>query len=210
MLAGTARVDLTPPWGVELAGLGYYLNRTWRRVRDRVAATALVLDDGSTGAAIVAVDLMYLDAAFVADVRSRVAADTGIPADHVLVAASHSHNAPNAAVVRGVGEKDEVYVAWAARQAATAAILAWRNQREVTLRAGHVDLLDHTYNRTRENGAVDAAMTVLRADAPDGMPVAVAANFASHPTSMMEWDRFAVSRDYPGVMIDTLAAAMPG
>ena len=31
---GVARTRLSPPWGVELAGWGYYLNRTWRRVRD--------------------------------------------------------------------------------------------------------------------------------------------------------------------------------
>ena len=38
--SGVARTRLTPPWGVELAGWGYYLNRIWRRVRDHTAATA--------------------------------------------------------------------------------------------------------------------------------------------------------------------------
>jgi neutral ceramidase len=210
MQAGAARRDLTPPWGVELAGLGYFLNRAWQRIRDPLAATALVLDDGATAAALIAVDLMYLDAAFVADVRERIARETGIPGDHVLIGASHSHNAPNAAVVRGVGERDDHYVEWAARQASTAAIVAWRERREVRLRAGHVDLLGATYNRTRENGPVDPALTVLRADAPDGTPVAVAVNFASHSTAMMEWDRFAVSRDYPGTLTDTIEACIPG
>src|SRR2546430_13579616 len=45
---GTARRIITPPTGVELAGLGYYLNRTWERVRDDLAATALVIGDGQS------------------------------------------------------------------------------------------------------------------------------------------------------------------
>ena len=63
MNVGTARARLTPPWGVELAGWGYYLGRTWRRVRDHTAATAVVVD----GVAIVGVDIMYADAAFCAE-----------------------------------------------------------------------------------------------------------------------------------------------
>src|SRR5207249_1127844 len=31
---GVARTALTPPWGVELSGLGYYLERKWLRIRD--------------------------------------------------------------------------------------------------------------------------------------------------------------------------------
>ena len=43
--AGVARRKITPPPGVELAGLGYYLERKWQRVRDDLNATALVISD---------------------------------------------------------------------------------------------------------------------------------------------------------------------
>jgi hypothetical protein len=210
MLAGIARTDITPPRGVELAGLGYYLNRAWERIRDPLAATAVVLDDGSTAAAVIGVDLMYLDRAFVERIREQVTSETGIPADNVLVAASHSHNAPNAAFVRGVGEMDPAYAAYAGRQAATSAILAWQERRPAALRAGHADVPGVSFNRTRENGPVDRRLTVLRIDGPGGDPFAVVVNFTGHPTSMMEWDRFAVSRDYPGVLTDGLEAVVPG
>src|SRR5579859_6864003 len=59
--AGVARTRLSPASGVELAGWGYYLGRTWRRVRDHTAATALVLDDGEHAVALVAVDCLYAD-----------------------------------------------------------------------------------------------------------------------------------------------------
>ena len=33
--AGVARTTLTPFWGVELTGWGYYIERRWQRVHDR-------------------------------------------------------------------------------------------------------------------------------------------------------------------------------
>ena len=38
LLAAVSRTRLTPPWGVELAGWGYYLGRTWGRIRDHTAS----------------------------------------------------------------------------------------------------------------------------------------------------------------------------
>src|SRR5947199_4793384 len=100
---GVARTSLTPPWGVELSGWGYYLGRIWQRIRDHTAATALVMADDSGAAAIVAVDLMYIDAAFTRMVRDEVARHTPIAPSAICVACSHSHNTPTAALIRGAG-----------------------------------------------------------------------------------------------------------
>ena len=43
--AGIARREITPFWGVELTGWGYYIERRWQRVHDPLYATALVVDD---------------------------------------------------------------------------------------------------------------------------------------------------------------------
>ena len=114
---GSARTRLTPFWGVELAGWGYYLGRTWQRVRDHTAATALVVESGGTAIALVAVDLMYADAAFCDRVRALVAEAVPLSPQAICVACSHSHNTPMTAVVRGVGEVHPEYAEWAARQA---------------------------------------------------------------------------------------------
>src|SRR5947209_3312639 len=136
---GVARTRLSPPWGVELAGWGYYLNRTWRRVRDHTAATALVLDDGERSAALVAVDLMYADAEFTRAVRTEIARHTNIRPNAICVGCSHSHNTPTTAFVRGAGEVDPLYKAWAARQAATAAVLAWEQRRPAAFHVGKLE-----------------------------------------------------------------------
>src|SRR5580765_9101770 len=93
---GAARRVINPAAGVELAGLGYYLNRRWERVRDNLNATALVIGDGETCVAFVALDLMYNDAEFTRTVRKLAAAQTDLQPGAICVNFSHSHNAPTA------------------------------------------------------------------------------------------------------------------
>jgi hypothetical protein len=210
MQIGVARTRLSPPVGVELSGWGYYLGRTWQRVRDHTAATAMVLDDGTDAAALVAVDLMYADAGFTRSVRGHVAAHTTINPQAVAVGCSHSHNTPTAAFIRGAGEVDAEYVSWAARQAATAVILAWRQRRPARLRAGKAELMGWAFNRTRQNGPVDTRLSVWRADDAEGRPFAAVVNYQAHPTVMMALGASDLSRDWPGQVTDILEATNPG
>src|SRR5580765_3608251 len=137
---GTARRIITPQPGVELAGLGYYLNRTWERVRDDLTATALVIGDGSSCLALVAVDLMYNDAQFTRRVRELAAAQTDLRPEAVWVNFSHSHNAPTAGVILGAGERHFEYLEHAAQQAAAAVVEAWRKRQPARLSVGHGEL----------------------------------------------------------------------
>jgi hypothetical protein len=207
---GVARTRLTPPWGVELAGLGYYLQRTWQRIRDDLAATAMVIDDSERAVALIAVDLMYADAAFTKSVRTLIAAHTGLSPESICVGCSHSHNTPTVALIRGAGEVDAEYKSWAARQAATAAILAWKQRQPATLRVGHADLAGWAFNRTRENGPVDPRVSIWRADDAQGRPLAAVVNYQAHPTVMMHLGLADVSRDWPGQVTDLVEAAVPG
>ena len=208
--AGIARRIITPPPSVELAGLGYYLNRTGDRVRDNLTATALIISDEQSSVAILALDLMYNDAAFTDKIRRQVAAQTGLQPEAISVNFSHSHNAPTAGLIIGAGERDWHYLDSAADAAASAAIAAWTNRRPVRLYAGKSELRDMTFNRTRENGPVDTRVSVLRADGANGLPIAVAVNFHSHCTAHMDVDRHAISRDWPGEVVDQIEAALPG
>lgn len=210
LTAGVARTQITPFWGVELAGWGYYLNRTWRRIHDHLYATALAVDDGERGVVVITLDLMVIDESFTRRVRAIVERETGVRGDAVLLSCSHSHNAPAAGGLLGVGECDPCYENWAARQAATAAILAFQDLQPAELRAGHVDLAELTYNRTRTGGPVDARLTALRVDRRDGRAMAAVVNFGAHPTVHTKLRPFDVTRDVPGQVCDSLEAALPG
>ena len=91
LLAGAAKVDITPQ---DLTGLTNLWRTPFEGVHDRIYLRALVVSDGTNSAAIVASDLLeYGDTT---DIRERVEKDTGIPADHIVITASHAHNTPRA------------------------------------------------------------------------------------------------------------------
>src|ERR1041385_1707860 len=210
-LVGVARRIITPRKNVELAGLGYYLNRTPERVRDDLAATALVIEDKKgNSVAIVALDIMYADENLTRKIRERVAAKTGIPANAICVNCSHSHNAPSAAFVRGVGELDADYIAQTAGAAAEAIIQAWQERKPATLRAGFGEAKGMAFKRSRENGPVDTKLGILCADTLDGKPLAVAVNYHCHLNAHLETDLRAVSRDWSGEVVDQIETALPG
>jgi hypothetical protein len=208
--AGVSRASITPFEGVELTGWGYYIERRWRHIRDDLQATALVVDDGRHTAAIVALDLMVIDDRFTRVTRERISVATGIPPDALLLTCSHSHNAPAAGGLRGVGECDPAYEDWASRQAATATMLAWRNRVPARATIAHDDIHGLSYNRTRPAGPIDTQLTTLRIATVDGAPLAFVVNFQAHPcvqTILRPWD---VTRDVPGEVCDRIEAALPG
>lgn len=208
---GVNRRSIAPPWGVELAGWGYYLQRTWLRVRDDLNATALVVsDEAENSVALVALDLMYNDQGLTRAIRERAAAETDLKPEAICVNCSHSHNAPTAGFIRGAGVQDLEYLRFVSRQAATAIIMAWRNRQAAKLYTGWAELAGVSYNRTREGGAVDTRVSVLRADGSNGYPLAVLVNFHAHPCEHTQEDPRAVSRDVPGEVVDQLEAALPG
>jgi len=89
---GAAAVKITPPDGIPMAG--YYSMRLSDGVLDDLYAKAVVLDDGKTKLAMVVCDLIRTTEAVVAESRRLIAAETGIPADHVMISATHAHTGP--------------------------------------------------------------------------------------------------------------------
>jgi len=89
LFAGAARIDITPH---DLTGLTNLWERPFEGVHDRIFVRALVVDNGINCAAIVAADLVEFGDT--AQIRKRVEKEIGIPADHIIIAASHDHSAP--------------------------------------------------------------------------------------------------------------------
>ncbi len=90
--AGFGRSDITPKIPTPMAG--YYHVRMSTETHDSLWAKATVLDDGQQQVAIVALDLISTTSWMVTEARTRIQTLTGIPAQNILIGASHSHTGP--------------------------------------------------------------------------------------------------------------------
>ena len=89
--AGAAQTDITPPLGTIINGefVAFYAHT----IHDPLYAKALVLQNAGMSLAIVIVDICAMDKEFITEVKKEITALTGIPAEHILIAATHTHYA---------------------------------------------------------------------------------------------------------------------
>ena len=91
--AGAAKVDITPKiWPVQL--VGSFHERLADKAHDPLYARAIVCDDGQTRLAIVIVDNCLIGRNYLDRAKALAAEHTRLRADHILVAATHTHTAP--------------------------------------------------------------------------------------------------------------------
>ncbi len=88
--AGFAERDITPEIGMEVPG--GYGKAFAKRIHDRCKVRAALFDDGKQRVAIVGLDALIVPRQLVLEAREQIRARTGIPAEAVMIAASHSHS----------------------------------------------------------------------------------------------------------------------
>ena len=106
--AGAAVVDVTPPKLPVLVN-GGMLSRYVDKIKTPVNARALVVADDKTQAAIVVVDSCMMGRDLLDEAKALAAKATGIPADRMLISATHAHSAPASMGCLGT-EADPAYV----------------------------------------------------------------------------------------------------
>jgi hypothetical protein len=89
---GVGITVINPFLDVPLAG--YYYPRPPVGIHDDLHAKTLVFDDGHDQIVLVACDLVELPRAAVENARQRIQKSFGIPPDHILITATHSHTGP--------------------------------------------------------------------------------------------------------------------
>jgi len=91
--AGAAVVDISPPKLPVLVN-GGMLSRYVDKITSRVHARAIVATDGQTELAIVVADSCMMSREVLDDAKKLAAAKTGIPAERMLISATHAHSVP--------------------------------------------------------------------------------------------------------------------
>ncbi len=216
--------DITPPVGAEMPG--GFTRRKGTGVRDKLLAVACVVHDGKTPVALVGIDALFITKPTVLVARRLIQQATKIPADNVLIGASHTHTGGPMADCLGC-DADPAYLDKVARAIAAAVQTAW-----TTLHAAEVGIGTGTegsisYNRRflmrdgREithpgkpgtphhkdivapAGPIDADVGVLAARDPKGKVRGVVVNFACHSTVVGGLE---FSADYAGYLRKHLQA----
>ncbi len=221
--AGAARVKLDPPAGLAMLGYGSRVGRN-AGVHDDLAANALVLEDGGAKVAIAGVDILAIGIRIADDIRERVAADTGIPADSVLICATHTHSAPafnifatpRAAAIPADG-RDLEWERALPGKIASAIVQAHERLEPAMLRAATTQFSLGINRRlmrpnrqiqlaANRSGPADAEATALGAYRPNGSPIAFLMNYPCHGVVLCE-DNLLYSRDWPGFAADEIESA---
>ena len=186
--AGAAKSQITPPVGGLLQS---GMTVTSVGVLDDLYSTAVVLDDGATKVALVGNDLIYMEASLAAAIRARIAEQVGIPGDHVLLNASHTHSGPSISVL-SPDPVDMEYRAWVIQRIADTVARADAALEPASLAIGEAEGMFAINRRKVVDGTssmlpnyedtVDNRARVVRVDRLDGSVLAVVFSVACHGT----------------------------
>lgn len=190
--AGTATVEITPS---DLTGLNA-MGPDFIGVHDRLFVRALVLATDAATIALVSLD--QLEVGVTVDLRSRIEAETGIPSSHILIAPTHSHNAPRAGLTPEGGLSRAPSARSLQQTSATfdaiAEAVAMANARRVSAKMGTTTgYVDANTNRNvlrdgewvlgaASDGPSDKRVVVLTVDEAGGGALATVFIYAVHPT----------------------------
>ena len=100
--AGTAQVDITPQ-KFPVFVCGGFLSQSANGVNDPLFARCLVLDDGATKLVLMVVDTVAIPNSINDNVRAAAAKATGIPAENMMISATHTHT--GGALIGALGTK---------------------------------------------------------------------------------------------------------
>ena len=216
-LVGAATRDITPEGAVNLGGFGLgdgtvipdaIVGRGGfgESRGERIAARAIVFDDGEKTIALANIETQGMFAAYedgpfgLDDIANAVAAEVpDLPADHILIASDHSHSAPD--TIGAWGGVETAYFEYIRDQAIAAIKEAYALRRFADVRAGHSDASDLIYNQSCSEAlnqdkeptytgpeicatpGKDGMFRIVQATAPGGDVVATLGAFAAHATA---------------------------
>jgi neutral ceramidase len=219
LLAGEGVVDTTPPLGIEMGGFHRPPDnpRLITGIRQPTSARALWLACGDVQAAVVSLDMLDVSYEFTGRVQAEVARETGIPASHVRVCATHSHSMPAFQFSHQWGAVPQEYMAAVAKKVVEACRLAKEDLAPAEVYLGKARAVGANFNRTTKKFKTDAEFTknstederwldtmlhVLRLERPGGRRTLAWYHFSNHPVCFRD---SLAGPDWPGLVAKRVA-----
>jgi hypothetical protein len=221
LLVGAAEVEITPAVGTPLAG--NLMPRPSTGVEDPITFKAVVLESGGVTIAYVLADLIALERSVGDKMVAAASKRTGIPAENIAWAASHTHTGPY--VWEANPATDLKWLATLPEKFAAAVELAHQSRRPARMcrERGYNNTLIHNRRLKYKDGReintwlldrgedevqclgsaapIDPEIGILSFDDEQGVPIAILWHFTLHTNSNFG-PKF--SADYPGVVAGRL------
>ncbi len=203
---GWAKVNITPSYATPTAGYGNRRGKLYTSIHDSIWVRAFVFDNGAQKAALVSADLLIIPPEVTTTLTRRLP-EIGLSIDQVFLCATHSHNSVGGWADKLVGRLisgtyDPQIVTFLVSRFLEA--IRQANLRKEAAAIGTVaypsgELVE---NRLRAGNPTDSLLRVMEIRKKSGQ-TAIIASFAAHATLIPDGD-VRLSRDYPGVLVDTL------
>lgn len=188
--AGAGKTAITPPLPFQLAG--HRGERIATAIADPLEARALVVQDHDRLAAVVSVDLLWLSREQVLRIRAIVEQTTGIPAQAVFVACTHTHSGPDTLDWYDHAPPiSDWRIESLCQSIASAVYIAAKSLQPVQVAHAATEVAIGTNRRMRTaagmerhpnpDGDIDHSLDVLSFVRPDGGVIATIIRQATHP-----------------------------
>jgi hypothetical protein len=213
--AGTGRRDISNRKPLFLVGYPH-VERISEGIHDPLLATALYLGDGANRILSIAVDILFVDHDTARACREAISERTGIPVDHILISATHTHSGPVTCKILSWRDDDMVpgpdpdYMNQFTEGIVEAAVEAYESATDADVAVTSARSEGVGGNRLAKDGTRDPEVGVVFVRRrSDGSPLALQMVYSMHPTVLHE-DTKLVSSDFPHYTRALLESRFPG
>jgi len=218
MKIGVSKKCMSTDLPIHLGGFGNP-NRKFEGIHDDIHIKALALS-GSKTIIIVTADVLGYDKSMLEDVKAKISARTGIPADAMMFNASHTHSAPQVSpnINPLIGAYEEEYGEYFYDSLVKVAVNAYEDLEDGILTFSTEKLVEGIgINRRTIDGGVykfapnetevrNDEVTVLKAKCKNRTK-AIIFQYACHPSTI---GFNYISADYPGIAASEVEKNHPG
>jgi hypothetical protein len=185
---GAAKVDVTPAENA--------LPQSYEGILDRLYSRAIVIDDGVSTAALITVDAGSVSDPLWQEVTERLASELEIPAENVLLTATHTHSAPRQEA-GPYTEKIVESVRLARERMGPARVGYGTGVSYINVNRNLIDPMTRRWwEGPNYEGPSDKTVAVIKFESLAAEPIAVYYNYAMHAVTVGQLDL--VSADAPG------------
>ena len=208
--AGAARVDITPAADAALQMSGYS-GRTqgFKDIHDNLNIRAIVVDDGTTQAAIISAEVIGFSHALWQKITDRSSRDTGIPRENLLLAAVHTHAAPSVGTYGAQPEGKQALYVQKVEDAVVEALRLAKSRLQPARAGFGSGKANVNMNRratdgeggwmlgNNPDGPSDKTVAAVKFESRAGQPIALLSNYGVHGT-VLGPGNLSISSDLPG------------